>query len=625
MAQFPFLFGRVLLPARWVVLLFGVSVSSWLTPLSDGASGCGFLQRPAVPLLSAGAVYVSTLTRGLSPSVFSYRFQRSGAQSLRHSPLYEDISSKEAVLNMRECYSLGKQPADSTACHGGASTVAPRGAPGANVNLRATSALQPPKKGFPRATPLPCAHLFSSLSRFSAASPLSAVRTLRVAPRSLALRVFSLALRNGRLADLSENRGDSSSSFLLLDSSSSELQKACADSAAARAGTDPQTASGASWTELPSKERRQRELVSAILRTIPVYTVVLKETQQLVPAFFPSHPAGGAESPHREPREQEAAHGKGKGRRNMRQELEKLLSEQVKTLEDLERRKGVSKARGLGLFFLSPRDAAAYLKHVQSQRAGEGSSLHGGRRPPLLEIATTSLASVYPLLLPPYPTDLPAQLTAAASASRTGSGPDGRWLGLGALRRVFFGWKDAAETPGAWGSSQDGAETPYLFSRFVLVPDTSQLDALLAEEGSESSFVGTPLFYVSHTPRIPWSLLSKTMPGASAPFSLYLSREDAERARCAAGQKARDGADGLPWWRRLRRRPLAVYHTSLEAFLESFVARAVASSPRDAPASALPFLLVPAFDSFARTLAEERVKRPGDLLEGGEASPSLRL
>nr|CEL64910.1 TPA: hypothetical protein BN1204_007785 [Neospora caninum Liverpool] len=443
----------------------------------------------------------------------------------------------------------------------------------------------------------PPAHL-SSLWPATWTSPLAAVRTLRVAPGSLPLRVFSLALRNGRLAEILEERDGNSASFLLLDSAMPAGSLCAEASALPRKSKDGHQANPASWKDVSDTERRQRELVCDLLRTIPVYAVVSTETQQLVPAVFPAHTEISRDEvvpPHaKQGKSENATQGKKQSRRR---ELEKLLHQEFEALRRLEQRQGVGKARGLGLFFLSHRDAEVYLRHVQSQTAETALPVPLSGRPTSLAIATTSLANVYPLLLPPHPTDLPTKLTAwslAAGASHMGEGSRASLSAV--LRRALFG-RRTANRLGNW-VDLDEERTQDLVSRFILVPDTAQLAILLEEGGAEAVLVGTPLFFISRSPRIPWGLLAE--PSASSPgsFLLYLNRRDADRALAKT-----EALGKRPWWRKLGRRPLAVHRTSLESFLEAFAANAavLASAPSQSP-----FLLVPAFDSFRRSEEQRR-------------------
>ncbi|KFG47081.1 hypothetical protein TGP89_253350 [Toxoplasma gondii p89] len=473
----------------------------------------------------------------------------------------------------------------------------------------------------------PPAHIFSNLWRSSWTSPLAAVRTLRVAPGSLPLRLFSLALRNGRLAEISEDPDGNSASFFLL-SSANLAASLCAETSAVLPGKNGVDHHGdaTSWSDVSERERRQREVVSELLRTIPVYAVVSTETQQLVPAMFPSQkqvPRDEVVPPHSD---QERATDSKRGKKpSHKKELEKLLYQEFQALTSLEERGGVAKAIGLGLFFLSHRDAQLYLRHVQSQTAEVALPVPTAKRPPSLAVVTTSLAKVYPLLLPPRPTDLPAKLAARSRAYQGTCG--GSHVGPGeksafSVGRALFGWRNVAGTQGQW---VDESEAQELVSRFVLVPDIAQLDTLLEEGGSEAVVVGTPLFFVSRSPEIPWSLLlDGRAPSASGAFPLYLNRRDAEQALSSI-QKT---LDGQPWWRNLGRRPLTVHRTSLEAFLEAFAEKSAVSA---APS---PFLLVPAFDSFLRSEKErrkpdERRKKSGFSVVGPfrqlvASSPTLR-
>ncbi|KEP64272.1 UNVERIFIED_CONTAM: hypothetical protein HHA_253350 [Hammondia hammondi] len=384
----------------------------------------------------------------------------------------------------------------------------------------------------------------------------------------------------------------------------------CAETSAVLPGKNggDRHADAASWSDVSERERRQREVVSELLRTIPVYAVVSTETQQLVPAVFPSQeqvPRDEVVLPH--PDHGRATASKRGKKPSRRKELEKLLYQEFQALTSLEERGGVGKARGLVLFFLSHRDAQVYLQHVQSQTAETALPVTTAKRPPSLAVVTTSLAKVYPLLLPPHPTDLPAKLAAwsreyqgTCGGSHVGPGEKSAF----SVGRALFGWRNMAGTQGPW---VDESEAQELVSRFVLVPDIAQLDTLLEDGGAEAVVVGTPLFFVSRSPEIPWSLLlDGRAPSASGAFPLYLNRRDAEQA-LSLTQKT---PDGQPSWRNLGRRPLTVQRTSLEAFLEAFAEKSAVSV---APS---PFLLVPAFDSFLRS-EKERQKTDEQRQKGG--------
>ncbi|PHJ22108.1 hypothetical protein CSUI_004040 [Cystoisospora suis] len=565
--------------------------------------------------LFAFGISVETLSRLRAPVVFSSRCSIHGSRGYHDgktgaTPRMLTAPSDSAIVHPRAWAPVSRLETQRKAISTGGverlASMSPSLPPYSSPVARHTSALRfqvalPPRSplAVDRSRYLCCARSFSSVSLAHISSAwrpsrrritpsLSVVRTLPVFPGSPGLRLFTLALARGRLAELPAAANSKGSSFLLLDSAdTAESLRRCRYMDAV--GME----SGEGQREAPVPVRDPEQVPQTILRllkTVPVYAVVAGDLRQVVPASFPS----SVEDPRRDENlEISTQPTLDPAPFNTRKRLHSIMSSQLSTLQTLQNTHADD--GDLGLFFVSPRDAEVYLNHVRSQvRSGGSRKREGdGAR---LSIATTSLANVYSLLVRPRPSGLPQRLRSTPFSMLKQFLRGGVHLSKQGLQA---GWN--------FESGKNGATKKSGCSRYILVPDSSELDLFFTETGGER-FRGTPLFFVSsQSTDQDMDLLSCfqafTSESASHPVvPLYLSRADAEAAlRHLVASRQHHQKSCWRWLFSDNRKPAAQFRvgvTSLESFLERSVSAFPFLPSGDKKNKSCSLILVPPRHSF---------------------------